>query len=124
MLSTIGVDYNDQQLLCKSYSKRALCLNQPYKIQSSAGCCGGGGSQNNNYRLSTYFISSQKQQQFDIQNQPLLQQQQKTNQKIDKTNNNKVTYEQLIKFAQADGLIKKLKQLSILRICKSLKSRR
>ncbi|CAD8061854.1 unnamed protein product [Paramecium sonneborni] len=119
---TLGVDYNDQKLMYKSQKKRSLQLNQPYKSQSSAGCCGGGGSQNTNFKSSTYSISTQKQQQFDIQNQPLLQQQ-KTNQKIDKVNNNQVTYEQLIKFAQADGSFKINKEIKTIINFKNLQNR-
>ncbi|CAD8149835.1 unnamed protein product [Paramecium pentaurelia] len=103
-----------------NYNICSLKLNQSYQGQSSSGCCGGGGSQKNYVKSNTYSLPPQKQQ--DLKNQSSLLQQNQIDQNIDKTDNNQLTYEQLIKFAQADGSFKINKNIQSIINFKNLKN--
>ncbi|CAD8149842.1 unnamed protein product [Paramecium octaurelia] len=108
------------------------CINDNLRLKetkqnnkSSAGCCGGGGSQNNYDKFSQISYIPRQQQQQPQYSQPLLEKQPQNNININqtcKTDYANLTYEQLIRFALADGSFRINKEMQQIINYKNLKN--
>ncbi|CAD8214664.1 unnamed protein product [Paramecium octaurelia] len=96
-----------QQLNACQQNQRRIYIQQPSRQYQSAGCCGGGGPSNKYQNFNT----SPSPQRYAPQTQPLLQKEKQTDQSINKTDNDQLTYEKLINFAQANGCFRISKEI-------------